>query len=365
MNKIAEDALRYGCAAGDMMMKKYPNSQDIPPKGGFHYHAGVFNSGLTKLYEVCGEEKYFDYMKSWVDGIVKAPGIVDRYMKGALDDYMAAILLFPLYERTHDEKYAAALHMMMANIRNWVRNEKGGFWHKEWRPHQMWLDGLYMAGPLQALYAKKFGDKYFSDEAVHQAVLMYENMQDKETKLLYHAWDASKAEPWANKDTGLAPEFWGRALGWYVIAVLDIMETLDQTSPEYKKLFAIEKEVLCAALSYQSNDTGLWYQVLDKEKEAGNWAESSCSCMYVYAAAKAVRLGVIDEKYLDNVRRGFEAITNAFVTTDGTRGFTLGGVCIGTGVMDYQGYINRPTCENDLHGIGAFLLMCAELAKLR
>jgi len=357
-----QKALHYAEKACSTMMKKF-DAPDLPPKGDFHYHAGVFLSGMMKTYEICGGEEYFDYVKKWVDSVVVAPGIVNQYMKGSLDDYMAAILLFPLYEKTWDKKYSQTLHMLMANIRNWVKNPYGGFYHKEWCPDQVWLDGLYMAGPLQALYGKTFKEKCFLDEAVRQAVIMYENIQDKETKLLYHAWDASKTAPWCDKETGLAPEVWGRALGWYVVAILDIMEHLDENSSEYKKLAEIEKEVLLAVLSYQGKENKLWYQVVNKADCDGNWPESSCSCLYVYAAAKAVRMGVIEKEYLEIALSGFEAIMKEFVRIDEEDNLILSGVCIGTGVLDYNGYINRPTSENDLHGMGAFLLMCSEIAK--
>ena len=206
------------------------------------------------------------------------------------------------------------------------------------------------------------GDENFLKEAAQQAFIMHENMQDKETKLLYHAWDESRQKKWSNKETGLAPEFWGRALGWYVVAVLDIMECMDKECEQYKRLPAIEKEVLLAVLSYQNKENNLWYQVVNKADCEGNWAEASCSCLYVYTAAKAVRMGVIEKEYLEIALSGFEAIIKTFTRFDNDN-LILSGICIGTGVLDYNGYINRPTSENDLHGMGAFLLMCSEIAK--
>lgn len=232
-----------------------------------------------------------------------------------------------------------------------------------WKAQQMWLDGLYMAGPLQAIYAKNFNDPSYIKEAANQAFLMHEHMQDKETKLLYHAWDSSKEMPWANSETGLAPEFWGRALGWYVVAILDIMEQMDKTSDDYKKLAEIEREVLEALIKYQDKNEKLWYQVVNKGDKDGNWLEASCSCLFTYALAKSVRLGVGKPEWLENVKAGFENIIRKFVEVKNDDLF-ISGVCIGTGVLDYQGYIERPTSVNDLHGMGAFLLMCAEIAKI-
>lgn len=354
-------ALMYGKMACDTMMRRF-DAPDLPPKGGFHYHAGVFLSGMMNVYSISKEEKYFYYIKKWVDSIVKEDGVIEYHSKGALDDYMAGILLFPLYEKTGDRKYLDALNVLLPNLRNWRRNDYGGFWHMEWRPFQMWLDGLYMAGPLMAAYGERQKKQVYIDIAAEQAFLMYEHMQDKKTKLLYHAWDPSKNMPWADNKTGLSPEFWGRALGWYVVALLDIMEHMDPETEAYKKLGKIESEVLTAIFSYQDNDKKLWYQVVDKGNIEGNWFEASCSCLYIYAAFKAARMKVTDDKLLKNAAEGFYAVIDRFAQIDGDD-LLVSGVCVGTGVMDLKGYFDRPKAAGDLHGMGAFLLMCAEIAR--
>ncbi len=356
-----EKALHYGKLACKTMMQKF-EAQDLPPKGGFHYHQGVFLSGMMHLYEVCRDERYFQYIKDWVDSCIPEPGVIRWYNKGCLDDYMAGILLFPLYERTGDEKYKAALDMQAANLRNWRKNSYGGFWHMEYYANQMWLDGLYMAGPVQMMYHRAFGAQYLQDQAVEQAFIMYENMRDPETGLLYHAWDPSFVERWATQPKGLSEVFWGRAMGWFVVAVLDIMENLDPQDPRYARLAKIEQDVLGAVLRYQDQG-GAWYQVVDKVDSLDNWHESSCSCLYTYAAAKAYRMGVLGCEAREAACRGFEAVLREFITADSDE-LTMSGICVGTGVLKYEGYIARPTSQNDLHGMGAFLLMCAEMAKM-
>ncbi len=359
---MKKTALEYGIMACDTMMEKFA-AEDLPPKGSFHYHAGVFLSGMMNIYFACGEEKYFEYVKRWVDSIVVDDGVIKSFSKGTLDSYMAGILLFPLYEKTKEKKYLTALKIFAPILRNWLRNEKGGFWHKEiiYR-NQMWLDGLYMVGPLQAKLAELLDAPYFLDEAANQASIMYENMRDTKTKLLYHAWDPTKEAKWADAESGLSPEFWGRAMGWYVVAILDILEMMSENHPKREMLINIEKEVLEAIISLQNQENGMWYQVLDKGERADNWVETSCSCLFVYSIAKAVRLGIMPEKCLDSAKRGFEGILRNSVDIKDEK-LCLSGVCIGTSASDYKYYIGRPTSENDLHGMGAFLLMCAELAK--
>lgn len=354
-------ALEYGIKACDTMMRKFAGA-DLPPKGYFHYHQGVFLSGVMNMHSVCGNEKYFDYVKSWIDSIVLDKSVIRQYFKGTLDDHMSTILLYPLFEKTGEEKYEWAIKQLTYEIKNWVISDLGGYWHKEGQLDQMWLDGLYMVGPMQMMFAKKYGDKQLYKQAVHQAYLMYENMKDEKTGLLYHAWDCSRTAKWANEKTGLAPEIWGRAMGWYVVALLDMMEYMDADSEEYKRFAEIEKEVLGAVFAVRDEKAKLWYQVLNKGDKESNWHEASCSCLFVYAAAKAARMGVVSVDMLERAIESFDAIIDKFVEIkDGD--LLLSGVCIGTGVLDYQGYIERPTSTNDLHGMGAFLLMCAELAR--
>jgi len=361
---LKEKALYYGKLACDTIMKEFA-AADLPPKGGFHYHQGVFLSGMMNIYSICGDRKYYNYMKDWVDSIVTEPGVIRWFDKGALDDYMSGIHLVTLYENTHDEKYYAAMQLQMANLRNWRRNSYGGFWHMEqWACRQMWLDGLYMAGPVQMKYAKLFNAPYLSEQAVEQAFIMFEHMRDKENGLLYHAWDSEKKNTtWANKETGLSSEVWGRAMGWYVVAILDMMEFMDKDSENYRRLSNIERDVLSSIIKYQDPKSGAWYQVVDKGNMPDNWIESSCSCLFTYAIAKAVRMGIIEHEFLQVAVKGFEAVLLEFITVD-DKHLTMSKICVGTGVLQYEGYINRPTRENDLHGMGAFLLMCAEMAKI-
>ena len=345
----------------DTMINKY-KACDLPPKGRFHYHQGVFLSGMQKVYELCGNKKYYDYIKEWVDSIIYEDGSIHSFDKGMLDDIQPGILLFDLYKKTGDNRYKKALDTLMPVLKNWKRNELGGFWHKEWYPNQMWLDGLYMAGPIEAEYSATYGDNSFLETAISQIFLMYKYIGDEKTKLLYHAFDVTKQAEWAHPESGKSSEFWGRALGWYVVAILDILDFVPLDHPKRKQIEDIELEVLDAISKYQDKNTGMWYQVIDKGDRYDNWLESSCTCLFSYAMAKAVRVGIAHKHFLDVAKRGYEGVLENSVTYDGDD-VNLGGVCIGTGVCSYDEYIKRPVSVNDLHGAGAFLLMCAEIAK--
>ena len=346
----------------DTMMQNFKNAKDLPPEKLFHYHQGVFLSGMMNNYKLTGEEKYYNYIKEWVDSIIQEDGTIDTYDPTRLDDIQPGILLFPLYERTKEEKYKIALGTLIDILRTWKKNNAGGFWHKDIHPNQMWLDSLYMGGPIQAEYAVFSGETKFLDEAAEQAVIMYEHMVDEKTGLMFHAWDESKEVEWADKETGLSPEIWGRAQGWYVVAILDILQFMPENHPRREKLIEIEKEILASIMKYRDSEKKMWYQVIDKGDHAGNWIETSCSCLFTAAIAKAIYMGILDKSCTAYVNECFDAIYDS-VEKKGDEIY-VNKVCVGTGVKDYQGYIERPTVANDLHGVGAFLLMCAEVARV-
>lgn len=355
-----EKSIKFAQMLCDTIMRKF-EAKDLPPVGYFHYHQGVFLSGMLNTYAVCKDEKYYQYIKNWVDSIIYDDGSINTFREEMLDDLQPGILLIYLYNRTKEEKYKIALETIMNILRQWPRTPDGGFWHKLFLKNQMWLDGLYMAAPLQTQYSEMTGDTAFADTAAQQAIMMWDRIADKETNLLYHAWDYDKICDWADKETGLAPEVWGRALGWYVVSVLDILENLPQNHPQRQKLIEIERKVLEAIKKHQDKESGMWYQVVDKGDRPENWTESSATSLFVYALAKAVRMNIIDEDYLQTAQLGFKGIIEKSVKIDG-EDLLLGDICIGTNVCDYKSYIERPVATNDLHGAGAFLLMCAELS---
>lgn len=356
--------LQYGMSACDTMMRRF-QAKDLPPKGRFHYHQGVFLSGMYKVYQLCGEEKYFQYMKDWVDSVLDEEGVITQYDSGQLDDLQPGILLYPLLERTGDGRYRKALDRLMADIRNFPRNQEGGFWHKSCYPDQMWLDGLYMAGPVCAEYASRFQMSEYLEISVEQALLMRRKTEDAVSGLWRHAWDCSGKAAWADPETGLSPEFWGRSIGWVPVAVLDELDYIPDDNPSehaaYQALRGLVRDLLTAVCHYQSQE-GRWYQVVDKGGQEGNWLENSCSCLYVAALCKAVRKGILDEAFLKSAFKGYEAVIQD-VSWEG-EDIQIGNVCIGTGVGDYWHYCSRPVSVNDLHGVGAFLLMCAEVQQL-
>lgn len=350
-------AAQYAMQACDTMMARY-DAADLPPKGHFHYHQGVFLSGVQRTYELTGQEKYYEYAKKWVDSLIGEDGAVKNFDPGQLDDIQPGILLYQIYERTGEERYHKALNTLAGLVRDFPRNAEGGFWHKEGNREQMWLDGLYMGGPICTRYAAVFHQPEFYDIAAFQALLMEKKTKDPVTGLWYHAWDSTRTARWADPETGLSSQFWGRSIGWVPVAVLDELDDIPAQHKDRKELERLVGELLTAVCAYQDSASGLWYQVTDKGGMEGNWLESSCTCLFVAAICKAVRKGILDEKYLEQAVKGYRGIIDRLKYRDGQ--VIIDNICVGTGVGDYAHYCSRPTSENDLHGVGAYLLMCTE-----
>ena len=362
MNSITADGnqpLEYALAACETMMRTYAPAS-LPPAGRFHYHQGVFLSGMHEIYKLTGKPELLAYIKGWVDSIVNEFGDIQNFNPGQLDDLQPGVLLFPLYEATKDARYKSTMETILWFYERFPKNSLGGFWHNAMGRDQMWLDGLYMAGPFIAQYAKTFNRPELLDIATLQAELMEKLTRDPITGLWYHAVDLQKRHTWANKDTGCSPEFWGRAMGWVPVALLNEMDFMEGGQRE--TLARITRDLLMALLPYQDETTGLWYQVVDKGSQPGNWLETSCSCLYTAGICKAVRLGVLPLTALATAKKAIHGIIKRLEYNGDD--VLINDICEGTGIGDYTFYCNRKRCTNDLHGVGAFLIMCAEAERV-
>ncbi len=373
------DAIQLAVRACSTIMYLY-SPQDLPPKESFFYHQGVFLSGMERLYELTGDRKYFDYIQGYADHVLGPNGEVYGFChelghrQGSrfagkemtmLDCKQPAVLLYRLFDETGDEKYMNAIKTISESMYYWPVNEFGGYWHMMTQPNQMWLDSAYMCGPLSVKYAKRFGETKLRERAVRQILIMHEHMQDPNTGLYFHGWDPTKKEEWADQETGLSKSVWGRAVGWYAAAVVDMLDDIPENHSERNRLIAIEVSLLMALAEYQDPQTGLWYQITDKPGREGNWIESSSSCLFAYAFAKAMRKGLISKECLPLFRKAFNGIVNTLYEDE--KGLlTLDNICVGTCIEsgEYSHYVRRSRTKNDLHGMGAFILLCTETVKL-
>jgi unsaturated rhamnogalacturonyl hydrolase len=336
----------------------------------WHYENGVMHKAIEQVWCKTGDAKYYDYIKRDIDRLVSAEGDIKTYsaQEYNLDQINPGRILFSLFRATGDDRYKKAAYLLREQLKGQPRTSEGGFWHKKIYPHQMWLDGIYMASPFYAEFGQMFGEPAAVDDAAHQITLIERHTRDPKTGLLYHAWDERRQQRWANPETGCSPHFWGRAMGWYVMAIMDVLDYFPQDHPNRRDILAIFERLMTALESVQDKSTGLWYQVLDQGNRAGNYLEASGSCMFVYSIAKAVRLGYLAKTYLDMARKGYLGILDHLIRVDDQGLVNLERICGVAGLGgnpyrdgSYKYYVSEKAVTNDYKGAGPFILASLEM----
>ncbi len=354
-----------------MTLWKDPQATGQASFPNWSYDEGVILKGVEGLWKLTGNGDYFRYIQHSMDYFVDDEGNIKKYKPETykLDDINNGKALLTLFRVTGQKKYWKAATKLRDQLRTQPRVAAGGFWHKKIYTHQMWLDGLYMAEPFYAEYAMLAheGAGTFKDIA-NQFILMEKHSRDPKTGLLYHGWDESHEQRWANPKTGMSPNFWDRAMGWYAMALVDVLDYFPQNNPYRDSIINILNRLAVAVADYQDPETGCWWQVMDKGDSTGNFLEASGSSMFVYALAKGVRKGYLPEKFMKVADKGFQGIIKQFVETDAMGQVNLKGTCPVAGLGgdpyrdgSYDYYINQKPVLNDPKGIGAFILAADEM----
>jgi unsaturated rhamnogalacturonyl hydrolase len=287
----------YSQRMADAFMTWHPDSMMIGKNkmAGWGYEQGLMMHAMERVWQRSGDAKYFSYIKKNLDYSVQADGSILRYKQEDYNlDNMAtgrALLLMGQTSVPGNEKYIKAVQYLRKQLDSQPRTKEGGFWHKKVYTNQMWLDGLYMAEPFYAEYSAVFNQPAGLDDVAKQFALIEKHLVDPKTGLLYHGYDESKEQAWANKTTGQSPNFWDRAIGWYAMALVDVLDYFPQNHPQRPMLIKALQRLAPAVAKYQDPKTGTWSLVMGQEGRKGNYAEASGSSMFVYALAKGVRLG--------------------------------------------------------------------------
>ncbi|MDG0792171.1 glycoside hydrolase family 88 protein [Cohnella ginsengisoli] len=356
----------------DSFLKQYPLVSDMPFQRtrSWNYENGCMLTALERLWRKTGDGRYFDYIRLNMDLFVRADGTIDTYRleEYNVDQINQGKSLFFLYEQTKEEKYRLAIETLMTQMKSHPRTSEGGLWHKKIYPYQMWLDGVYMTSPFLTRYARMFECPQWYDEAAHEILLMERHARDPQTGLLYHGWDESGEQAWANRSTGCSPNFWSRAMGWYVMAVVDVLDDLPPDHPKRGLIVGLFYRLAEAIIRAQDADTGLWYQVTDQEARTGNYLEASGSAMFVYAFAKGARNGYLGESAAESARKGFRGLLDLCVESDPDASLHLGRICsvAGLGGRPYRDgsfdyYVSEPQRRDDPKGFGPFVSACLEI----
>lgn len=333
------------------------------------YAQGVGCCAMLKMWKYTGDKKYYDYVLQWANHMVQPDGSILNYKVTDynIDFINSGKVLFDVYDHTGEEKYRMAMDTMMSQLNQHPQTSDSVYWHKKIYPHQIWLDGIYMAGPFIAQYGQRYDRPDLIDKAMHELVVTFKHTLDPQTGLLYHAYDESREQLWADKVTGCSPNFWGRAIGWYYMALVDILDFVPETHPQYGEVVDIIKHLAKVIPNYQ-DESGLWHQVMDQIGREGNYAEASVSSMFMYSTAKAVNKGYIDESNLKVAQKAYDGLMSVLMENkeDGTLSLTkccavggLGGNPYRDGSYDY--YINERIRDNDSKATGPFIMGCIEM----
>jgi unsaturated rhamnogalacturonyl hydrolase len=355
----------WSVAMVESTMKRYPTAKDL---GSWGYAKSLYLYGQYLVYKRTGDPRYLKYIKDWIDMHVDEQGVVRstntqgeiREVKfDNLDSMLPGNLLLLLYQETKNPKYKLAADRIRRRFDTYPRTKDSGFWHadsksREW---QLWGDGVFMSMPFLVRYGNMFGDsKYANDEAVLQLMTYWNHLNDMLTGLMFHAYDESGQSAWADKETRHSAEKWCRAMGWFGMTLVEVLELLPRDHPMRPILVGQLMLLVKAWARYQDEKTGLWYQVVDKGDNPSNWLETSSSSMYTYVTAMAVDRGYVEKRYASVVQKAYAGVlTKISLDQDGQTNLT--DICEGTNVADLAYYFGRKRNTNDFHGLGAFLIM--------
>jgi len=366
-------ALKWSERMALSVMKQHPEAYQIDGKTApkWDYVHGLVLTAIEKLYKKTGDKKYYNYIKGYADATIDSKGAVASYKFESynIDMVTAGNILFNLYDTTKDERYLTVMKLLRKQLQEQPRTASGGFWHKKIYPDQMWLDGLYMGEPFYAQYTVKYEDGANLNDIAKQFELIQANATDKKTGLLYHGWDESRKMPWADKVTGCSPNFWSRSIGWYMMALVDVLDYFPKDHPKRKELITYLNNVSESVAKFQDK-SGLWYQVTDKGDSEGNYLESSGSSMFAYALAKGANKGYLPEKFKTIANKAFDGLTTKLIKTGTDGQITIMQACAVAGLGgkpyrdgSYTYYVNERIQDNDPKATGPFILAALELNR--
>jgi unsaturated rhamnogalacturonyl hydrolase len=342
------------------------------PNQKWNYEQGLILIALYQKWLTAGDGKYLDFIQQNLDKYICDDGTIKTYKieDYNLDNLAAGRVVLNLYERTKDNKYKRAADLLKKQLENQPRTKEGGFWHKKIYPYQMWLDGLFMAEPFYAKYSVMFNEPNSFDDIADQFIFISKHVSDPKTGLLYHGWDESKKQKWANPTTGCSPSFWARSMGWYLMALVDVLDYYPASNSKRQELVQIFRNLADAVLKYRDPKTYLWYQVIDQGSKEGNYLEASSSCMFAYAFAKGSNNSYLDKRFYGEAEKTFGGIIKHLTSIEDDEVVNLYHTCRSAGLGgdpyrdgSYEYYIGESQRTNDMKGIGSFLLAAIELEK--
>ena len=352
----------------DSEMQRYPESWmvDFSEKIKWNYTHGLEMLAMIQASEKSGDEKYYRYAEAYADTMVNDDGTIKTYQleRYNIDHINPGKILFPIYDKSENPKYLKALQLLRSQMETHPRISNGGFWHKQIYPHQVWLDGLYMAGPFLAEYGKRFNEPALFDEAALQLITAWDDLIDEESGLLYHGWDESRQQRWADPVTGRSPHFWSRSIGWYMMAMVDVLDHLPEEHPQRAAIIERLNRIATAVERYRDPVTGMWYQVTNLGEREGNYLESSGSIMFIYSWVKGAQKGYLPDAFLQKGAEAYDQFLEQFIRENEDGTISVTDVCSVAGLGgekryrdgSFEYYISEPIRDDDPKAVGPFIM---------
>ena len=353
--------MNWSLELADTLMKRFPDPDDYPFKS-WSYSQGFMLWGMEALWRYTGDKKYYDYLMSYAQKHVGADGKLLKFDGSSMDDMMSGAVIVWAWVQTKEEKYRRACETIRRSFDDYPRNSDGGFWHNRKLKGQMWVDGVFMGQMFLTKYGHYIGDSaYCFNEAALQLKVIYDRCN--KGGLILHAYSEDRKASWAD-ETGLSPEVWSEGLGWYALIMPEVLELMPRDHPERERLIRQYMELLRALVKHQSTKNGLWFQIVDKDKNPDNWNDSSGSAMFIYSIKKAIELGIAGkEEFEPVVQKAWNGLlTKVKINDEGLVDLydACDGVCVKN---DYDTYINYPRKVNAKEAVAALLWAAAIMEK--
>lgn len=341
----------------------------------WHYIESCILKAYIDSFKQKNNADYYNFVKDFITKLYDAKGniaVINTSYYSADQIRMGTVLL-DLYKVEKDEKYKKTVDLLYCQLKSYPRTESKSFWHKENYPNQIWLDGLYMIQPFYVRYSKEFAAEKDYSDTLRQFLNARKFLFDEKKHLYHHAYDESRKMFWADKTTGLSPNVWGRAVGWLAMALVDVLELLEDENEHaaFEKLRNMLKEAVDGMLPYQ-HEAGMWYQIIDKGNNPGNYLETSGTLMMSYSILKAVRLGYLQQEYAAYGKLAFDGTVKRYVREENGE-VLLGGICrsAGLGRNPDTGIVRDGTftyytqgekiVDNNGHGVAPLLMAYNEI----
>ena len=387
-------------------MQRTPKSYllDFSQKPKWSYVMGIELEGMLDTYLKYGGEAIRQYCQEYTDTMINEKGNIRGYniLDYNLDNVRTGHFVTRMYQQWPEAKNMVAMKTMMKQLQNQPRTIADKvYWHKAIYAYQVWLDGIFMGLPFRTLTApitttakeaKKGAIDKIYDDAVNQLKITYERTLDPKTGLNRHAYDETRNTFWADKSNGLSQHCWGRAQGWYSMALIEVLDALPENYARRQEVIDLLKKDLDAVIKWQDKKSGVWYQVMDQPGRKGNYLESTCSSMFAYVLLKAYNKGYLGAKYRDAGIKAYKGIIKNFIRVNEDKTISLTQCCSVAGLgpaatpeveaalkkvnpkgtvnenkrrdggFDY--YLSEPIRDNDAKGVGPFIWASLEMEKL-